>query len=151
MICLADTNILLRAFDRGSPLYASVRSSASKLKRQGWLLRPACQNFIEFWNVATRPLAANGLGLTVARAERLLRRLERVFPPLPDTDAIYPEWRRLVIAFGVSGVKVHDARLVAVMNVYGVKHILTLNPGDFARYASEGIIALDPATLVSSP
>jgi predicted nucleic acid-binding protein len=36
---------------------------------------------------------------------------------------------------GVSGVQVHDARLVAAMRVHGVKRILTFNERDFARYA----------------
>jgi predicted nucleic acid-binding protein len=40
----------------------------------------------------------------------------------------------LLITHGVSGVQVHDARLVAAMHVYGVKHILTFNGKDFARY-----------------
>jgi predicted nucleic acid-binding protein len=31
------------------------------------------------------------------------------------------------------GVQVHDARIVAVMNVHGVTHLLTLNGGDFSR------------------
>jgi hypothetical protein len=41
----------------------------------------------------------------------------------------------------VSGVQVHDARLAAVMRVHGVTHILTFNPGDFARY---GVTAVAP-------
>ena len=35
----------------------------------------------------------------------------------------------------VRGVKVHDAKLVASMNVYGVTHLLTTNGEDFARYS----------------
>lgn len=54
---------------------------------------------------------------------------------LPDTAAVYPHWRQLVMNLTVSGVQVHDARLVAFMLVHGVTHILTLNPGDFARYS----------------
>ena len=34
----------------------------------------------------------------------------------------------------VSGVQVHDARLVAATRVHGVKRILTFNDKDFARY-----------------
>jgi hypothetical protein len=40
----------------------------------------------------------------------------------------------MLVTHGVSGVQVHDARLVAAMHVYGVKHILTSNGKDFARY-----------------
>jgi hypothetical protein len=49
--------------------------------------------------------------------------------------------------YAVSGVQVHDARLVAVMKVHGVAHILTLNAADFRRYIPEGITILDPYTV----
>jgi predicted nucleic acid-binding protein len=41
---------------------------------------------------------------------------------------------------------VHDARLVAAMNVHGVRRILTFNTDDFARY---GIEVLHPSSLLS--
>ncbi|MGO9004193.1 MAG: hypothetical protein ACLQIQ_17485 [Beijerinckiaceae bacterium] len=39
---------------------------------------------------------------------------------LPDSPATYGEWKRLVIKRSVLGTKVHDARLVARINVHGV-------------------------------
>jgi hypothetical protein len=42
----------------------------------------------------------------------------------------------------------HDARLVAFTVAYGLAHILTLNPGDFARFP--GIIALTPARVIAT-
>jgi len=53
----------------------------------------------------------------------------------------------LVVTFNVSGVQVHDARLVALMKVNVISHILTFNVGDFARYSSEGIVAVAPETI----
>ena len=53
---------------------------------------------------------------------------------LPETPELFLKWRDLVLTYEVSGAKVHDARLVAAMRVYGVKHILTFNHKDFARY-----------------
>ena len=72
---------------------------------------------------------------------------ERLFSLLPDAPAIYPEWRRLVVDYSVSGVQVYDARLTAAMIVHHVTHILTFNTSDFARYAPEGIVAVDPTTV----
>jgi hypothetical protein len=46
---------------------------------------------------------------------------------------------------GVCGKKAHDTRLVAAMLVHGVKHILTFNVGDFARYPN--VVVLDPISL----
>ncbi len=48
----------------------------------------------------------------------------------------------------VSGIQVHDARLVAVMRVHGIAHILTLNVGDFQRYP--GINAVHPRQLIAT-
>lgn len=48
-------------------------------------------------------------------------------PFLPDSGAVYQEWRRIVVQYGVLGVQVHDARLVAGRNVHRVSHILTLH------------------------
>lgn len=97
--------------------------------------------------MAIRPADRNGLGLEPADADQLLRLVERLFPVLPDVPAVYPQWRQLVVAFDVSGVQVHDARLVAAMRIHSVTHILTFNVIDFVRYAALGIVAVDPLTL----
>ena len=147
MIYLVDTNVLLRFADRSYLCYLRVRAAVRTLRAAGHRLRATPQNCVEFWNVATRPADRNGLGLEPADADRLLRLVERLFPVLPDVPAVYPQWRQIVVAFGVSGVQVHDARLVAAMTVHGVSHILTFNVADFVRYATLGIVAVDPFTL----
>ena len=67
--------------------------------------------------------------------ERYVSRLESMLDFFPDTPAIYIEWRRLVSARSVSGRQVHDARLVAAMNLHGVSNVLTFNVSDFRRYS----------------
>ena len=129
------------------PLHSRVRAAVRILRAEGHRLRATPQNCVEFWNVATRPTDKNGLGLEPADADRLLRLVERLFPVLPDVPAVYPQWRQLVVECGVSGVQVHDARLVAAMKVHSVTHILTFNVIDFVRYAALGIVAVDPLTL----
>jgi predicted nucleic acid-binding protein len=54
---------------------------------------------------------------------------------LADNLTIHQEWRRLIVTHNVSGVRVHDARLVAAMRVHRLKRILTFNEKDFARFA----------------
>ena len=147
MIYLADTNVLLRFADRTHPIHATIRAAVRKLRTSGHSVRATPQNFVEFWNVATRPIERNGLGLVPATADRLLRLVERLFSLLPDSPAVYTEWRRLVVSFGVSGVQVHDARIAAAMIVHGVTHILTFNTTDFVRYGTRGIVAVNPTTL----
>jgi len=144
VIYLVDTNVLLRFVDRSHPLHPVIRAAIRYLRGDGHQLQVTSQNCVEFWNVATRPLERNGFGLAPANTERLLQLIERLFLVLPDSSAVYSEWRRLVVTFSVSGVQVHDARLVAAMKVNNISHILTLNVADFTRYASENIIAIAP-------
>jgi hypothetical protein len=73
------------------------------------------QNLIEFWSVATRPIANNGLGLTIAQATQELTKLKRLFVIVPDTADILPEWEHLVVKHQVFGRQVYDTRLVAAM------------------------------------
>lgn len=49
-------------------------------------------------------------------------------------------WQSLVARHLVSGKQAHDAHLVAAMNVYGVRRILTFNANDFSRYDSVEVI-----------
>jgi predicted nucleic acid-binding protein len=147
VIYLADTNILLRVLHRTDPRHAIVRSAARTLRTNSHELQTTSQNFTEFWHASTRPITSNGFGLTPTETERLLRIAERIFPLLPDSPAIYPEWRRLVVEYSVSGVQVYDARLAASMLVHNVTHILTFNTSDFARYAPEGIVTVDPTIV----
>lgn len=151
MIYLVDTNVLLRFSDRIDPLHSRMRASVRRLRADGHSLQTTVQNRIEFWNVLTRPRERNGLGQPLEDAHHWLRVIERLFPLIPDSPAVYPHWRRLVMEYRVSGVQVHDARLVATMKVHAVMHILTLNTRDFTRYAREGIIASNPVHIAATP
>ena len=60
-------------------------------------------------------------------------------------DAVYREWRKIVVKQRVTGVQVHDARLAAVMYVHGLRHILTFNAADFSRF--DGLVAVHPESV----
>lgn len=77
--------------------------------------------------------------------DRRARLFESRLRLLADNLAIHQEWRRLIVTHNVSGVRVHDARLVAAMRVHGVKRILTFNQKDFARFLD--IEAIHPAAI----
>lgn len=143
--CLVDTNILLRISRRSDPQYNLVDSALSKLALAGTLLHFTHQNIAELWNAMTRPVNRNGFGLTVTEAEREVRAIESGMSLLADSEAVYREWRTIVVQYAVSGVQVHDARLVAAMKVHGVSHILTLNVTDFDRYS--GITVAHPIAV----
>lgn len=142
---LADTNILLRWVSPADPQHSLAVNSVKALQRRGEVVHITPQNLIEFWGVATRPVAVNGLGMSSAEAEREVESLEQLFPLVPDSSTVYAQWKKLVSAAGVSGVKVHDARLAAVMLVNGLTHVLTFNTDDFKRFP--GITAVNPQNV----
>jgi predicted nucleic acid-binding protein len=87
----------------------------------------------------------NGYGLSPQDADRKARFFEEKLRLLPDSLAVHEEWRKLLVTHSVSGVQVHDARLVAAMRVHGVRRILTFNDKDFTRYAD--IEVLQPRAI----
>jgi len=149
MLCLVDTNVLLRALDRRHPHCRTVRRALIMLRRQGTQPCLAAQDLVEFWAVATRTVDANGLGMSCAWAAIQIARMKRFFVILAENAHVQPEWERLVAQHGVSGKKVHDARLVATMNVHRVSRILTFNTGDFSRFP--GVMAIDPSSIEPAP
>jgi predicted nucleic acid-binding protein len=147
--CLADTNILLRYVQQNHEMHADASAALDSLVRNGEMVAIVPQNLTEFWNVCTRPSNGNGLGLTPSETDTHISKLETLLTVLPEVPDIYTEWRRLVVTHSVSGVRVYDARLVASMNVYNVKDILTFNVPDFLRYPN--IRVLHPRDLQPKP
>ncbi len=146
MSVLVDTNVLLRRVQPDHAHHALAIDSVARLLDTGEQVYFTWQNISEFWNVITRPIAVNGLGFSPAFALGEVRKIEAALTLLPDSPAAYEEWKRLVAAHAVSGVKVHDARLAALMNVHGVRRILTFNTGDFGRF---GVEAVHPSSVVA--
>lgn len=143
---LADTNLLLRLADPASPQHLIATESLARLFRQGDEVFLTAQNFIEFWAVATRPLNANGFGWTSERTAREVFELQRRFPLLTDSPEIFVRWLELVKEFSVTGKRVHDARLVAVLLAHNVENLLTFNTADFAAFS--WLLCINPNSLV---
>jgi predicted nucleic acid-binding protein len=137
MSILADTNVLLRRTQPNHEHHKAAIESVARRLAAGETVCFTPQNISEFWNVATRPIANNGLAFPVSLALEEVEKIERILTLLPDSAATYAEWKRLVVKHGVLGVKVHDARLVAAMNVHGIERLLTFSTDDFTRYAIE--------------
>ena len=146
MSVLVDTNVLLRRTQPGHGSHGAAVESVARLLSTGEPVHFTLQNISEFWNVITRPVANNGLGFSAAVAAAEVVKIERVLTFLPDVPTICGEWKRLVTLHGVMASKVHDARLVAAMNVHGVRRILTFNVDDFVRYEVE---VLYPPALIA--
>jgi predicted nucleic acid-binding protein len=142
---LVDSNVLLRWIKPDDRDYPVVVSAIDAILQQGAVLCYTSQNVGEFWNTCTRPLERNGYGLSPQEADRRAKFFEDKPHLLPDSPTVHQEWRRLLVTYNVSGVQVHDARLVAAMRVQDVPRILTFNDKDFARYRD--IEAIHPRSV----
>lgn len=150
MTYLLDTGILLRLVDKQDRQHALVNAAVGLLGNRGESLVIATQNVAELCNVVTRPIANNGLGLTPNHAVDLLKHeIEPICSVLAEPAPVYTELKRLVASYGVIGKQIHDARLVAMMLVWQIDSILTLNDRDFRRYEPEGITISTPASVVT--
>lgn len=150
MAYLIDTSIFGRlANTRDRVAYNIAADALWERHRRGESLHLTSQILIEFRNFATRPVAVNGLGLSVSVVERKTSLFESTYPLLHETPAIFPAWKNVVQATGVIGKQVHDARLVAVCHVHGITHLLTFNVAHFVRLAAfgPGIVVVDPASV----
>jgi predicted nucleic acid-binding protein len=137
MEILIDSGILLRDFDRSSQDQKSILRALRISRQRNFILVSSHQNIAEFWNVATRPTdARGGFGLSPVEADRRVSTIEKIGRLLTFNHRCYEQWREIVNRYGVTGVSVHDARLVALTEFYAIAHILTLNPSDFKRYST---------------
>ncbi len=149
MSVLLDTNILVRLANTSDSVHVVASQAVLKLHRLGESVLIFPQNLVEFRNVATRPKAVNGLGLSIPDAEAKAAIFEATFTLLPETPGIFPAWKALVSGLGIIGKQVHDARLVAACHVHIVPRLLTFNVSHFARMTtfSPGIVVIDPANV----
>jgi predicted nucleic acid-binding protein len=85
----------------------------------------------EYLVVATRPAAANGLGLSLTDALANVEQFEQVVELLPETLKTWDGLRSVLSRSPVTGVRLHDANIAACALAHGVDAILTANPADF--------------------
>ena len=68
MAYLTDTTILARLANASDAQHADAALAVLELHRRGEVLNITPQVLVEFRNVATRPMALNGLGLSIVDA-----------------------------------------------------------------------------------
>src|SRR4051794_31603148 len=131
MSVLLDTNLLTRMAEPKHPQNPVAEHAVRMLAEKGEVLHILPQNAYEFWVVATRPIANNGLGMSIAEAKTQLDSLLKFVLVLPETPAIFPQWQSLVVLYECKGKPAHDARIAAGMMVHRILRILTFNASDF--------------------
>jgi predicted nucleic acid-binding protein len=138
---LSDTNCSFRRIMPGDALYSVVTAAFDHLHGRGDTVYTTPQILVEYQALATRPISANGLGLSPNVASQQARLLESFFPMLPEMPEIYQHWRTLVDKYQVQGRQVYDARLVAVMITYRIPNLLTFNTTHFTRFSEINVFS----------
>ena len=86
------------------------------------------------------------MGLSIKQTDAEVTQIENLLTVIPDIPAVYTQWRRLVVQHSVSGIQVHDARIVAAMKAHAIRYIITFNRADFRRY--KDIDVLTPSEII---
>ncbi len=68
------------------------------------------------------------------------------FPLAAETPDVFIAWWRIV-PDGVRGKRAHDARIVALMHVHGIRHVLTFNLDDFKNLPD--VVAIEPGVPIA--
>lgn len=124
-----DTNVLVYASMAVSPLHTVAREAIETREAAGASLVISRQILREFLATLNRPQ----VGLPVTTLIAQVRQFETHFQILEDSAAVTAALLMLVEQ-GI-GRRVHDVNIVATMQVGGIRHLLTNNPGDFAAFA----------------
>ena len=137
---MLDTNVLIAATDEGRPEHRDAltvlndwAAGHTELCTSGQLLR-------EYLAVATRPAEKNGLGLDLADALGNVRAIRERTIVLAEDAKVADRLLGLLADVECRGKQVHDANVVAMMLVHGVRAVVTMNLEDFARF--EGHVSL---------
>jgi toxin-antitoxin system PIN domain toxin len=130
-----DTNILVYAHREDSPWHASAYQRIAELAegRALWAIPWPCLH--EFLAIVTHPrIYAPPTSLTQALDQVDAWLESPSLSVLSETEAYWPELRAMVAAGKAIGGQVHDARVVALCRLHGVRELWTADR-DFGRYA----------------
>ncbi len=127
-----DTNILLIATDESREGHEAAVSLFARATAAGLHLAISGQVLREYTVVATRPLARNGLGLSLKDALANVREFRRSTVLCDETESVFDEWARLSQTCRATGARLHDVNIAATMLAHGVSCLVTENTPDFS-------------------
>jgi predicted nucleic acid-binding protein len=129
-----DTNVLVYAAVAEAPLHDLARRTLANAAAGGtkfWISRQVLREFIA---TLTRPQGFSA-PLSVSVLVSLVRDLQQRMDVADETTGVTQHLLSLLQQVSTGGKQVHDANIVATMQVHGIQRLLTANPSDFARFA----------------
>ncbi len=132
---MLDTNVFLAATDQSRAEHRDALTLLNRWSDGDTTLFVSGQILREYLAVATRPADNNGLGLKSAEATGNVRAIQQRTALLTEDTRVAERLLRLLDDIQFGGRQVHDANIVATMLVHGVSTVITMNTGDFQRFA----------------
>lgn len=129
-----DTNVLVYANVAESPLHEAARRAVETRYNAGMELWVSRQVLREFVVILTCPQAFANPRPVATVIERV-RFFQSRFRVADDGQGVTEKLLALLEQVPVGGRQVHDANIVATMQVYGIQHLLTHNVADFRRFS----------------
>ena len=139
-LAMVDTNVLLAATNTARSDHEASRRFFSRAPGEGIHLATCGQILREYLVVATRPVAVNGLGLSIADALKNLTWFRKRLVYFEEPEAVHLALVALVESAGITGKRVHDANIVAVMQLFGIRYLVTNNPEDFSSLTGIAVV-----------
>lgn len=137
-----DTNILIYATSDESPFQAKSLGLVNQLLKEDIECTISPQIIREYLVVFTRGIPPGDP--VRATALKNIGKFMETFRIIEENRKTAARLQKILSDINVGGKQVHDANIVAVMQVHGVKRLLTHNLDDFKQYAQWiDIIGLD--------
>jgi predicted nucleic acid-binding protein len=130
-----DTNVLVYACLRNSPWHVHAIQALHTELQAGAEIWVSRQVLREYLAVLTRP-GTTTLASPAATAMADVSAFQKMFFVADDTADVTTRLLALVQSVPMGGKQVHDANLVATMQVYGIPRLLTHNVADFTRFSA---------------
>lgn len=147
-LIFVDTNVLIRMHVESAPEHETIRAVMKRLLLENYEIWISRQVLREYSAVLTReqpytkPIAPS----LVAEQVRLFEMRYRI---ADENSRVTAALCTLMDTILMGGKQIHDANIVATMQVYGILRLLTLNPVDFNRFSGY-IVVMTPADVINN-
>jgi len=129
-----DTNVLIYANLRQSAFYPYALKKLRELWKNGngfWVSR---QILREYLSAMTRQKEFSE-SIPISNLIEDINYFSKTFFVAEDTAQVTEKLLSLIGQIPTGGKQIHDANIVATMQVYGIGHLLTHNISDFERFS----------------
>jgi len=140
-----DTNVLIRSTVATAPRHIEAKGAVEQFWNAGvalWISRQVLREYAAVLSrpqTYTTPLSGK---VIVSQWQAFLSQ----FQIANENADVTAHLSTLLETFSMGGKQVHDANIVATMQVYGIQHLMTYNSIDFVRFSSH-IQVIDPEKL----